>query len=756
MTASMDQPHPDTVDEQLHLDVTYTRLDALRALARHRLADAMGQGSSGTHQNRSERDSFVSMYTDRIAALDAVESRLVFGRTDTAAESTWIGRIGLTDDSQKVLQIDWRAPAAAAFYQATAANPLGLQRRRHITTAGRSVAAISDEVLDPDLVGVEGVADSSDSALLAALGAVRTGRMGDIVATIQAEQDRIIRSDAKGALVVQGGPGTGKTAVALHRAAYLLYTHRDRLESSGVLVLGPTSVFLRYVEAVLPSLGETGVVLSSIAELVPGVVAVSRDRDEVAAVKGDVVMADVLKRAVGARQRVPSGGITMRVTDVDVHLSAGVISRAGREARADHDSHNASRITFLTHMLNQGATRLARKRRLDPGDSYVREELLDELRETRSVRRELNLLWMPLTAQRVLRDLWSQPELLAEAARGLLTPAQQSLLVRGADSAWTVDDVPLLDELAELLGDDPVAANADAARRAAAELRAEADATRSLEQTESYGDDDGLEAYSAMVSGRELAARFAESGPIRTLAERAAEDREWAYGHVVVDEAQELSPMAWRAVARRCPSRSMTVVGDLAQTSSHAGARSWAEALDTVTRGVWRIEELTINYRTPARIAVVADRVLAVMDRDVTAPQAVREGDHDPGDHLVTDIVTGVIDVVGEVLTQPGRAVVVAPVAIVAELHGALVTAGIDAGVGATGLDSAVAVMTATQVKGLEFDHVVLVEPARVGAGPSGLADLYVALTRATNRLEIVRTQPLPAYLDGAFTPVDV
>jgi DNA helicase IV len=464
-------------------------------------------------------------------------------------------------------------------------------------------------------------------------------------------------------------------------------------------------------------------------------------------------MAQVLKRAVGARQRVPSGGITMRVTDVDVHLSAGVISRAGREARADHDTHNAARITFLTHMLNQGATRLARKRQLDPGDSYVREELLDELRETKAVRRELNLLWMPLTPQRLLRDLWSAPALLSEAARGILTPQQQALLSRDAGATWTVDDVPLLDELAELLGDDPVAANADAARRAAAAQRAEAYAASTLERTESYDDDDGLEAYAAMVSGQQLAARFAESGPIRTLAERAAEDREWAYGHVVVDEAQELSPMAWRAVARRCPSRSMTVVGDLAQTSSHAGARSWAEALDTITRGVWRIEELTINYRTPARIAVIADRVLAAMDRDVTAPQAVREGDHDPGDHLVDDVVTGVVEVVRNVVLQPGRSVVVAPVSLVALLHGALVSAGIDAGVGATGLDAVVAVMTATQVKGLEFDHVVLVEPAVVGAGPSGLADLYVALTRATNRLEIVRTQPLPPYLDGAFAP---
>jgi DNA helicase IV len=738
--------------EQEHLDLAYSRLDALRALARTRLSSAMGQGNEGTHQNRSERDSFASLYTDRIAALDAVESRLLFGRTDAEEGPTWIGRIGLTDETQHVLQIDWRAPAAAPFYQATAANPRGLRRRRHITTDGRSVTALSDEVLDATLAADgDAVESGSDSALLAALGAVRTGRMGDIVATIQAEQDRIIRSDAKGALVVQGGPGTGKTAVALHRAAYLLYTHRERLERSGVLVLGPTGVFLRYVEAVLPSLGETGVVLSSISELVPGVVATTRDREEVAALKGDVVMAKVLARAVSGRQRVPSGGVTMRVTDIDVHLSAGMIAASGREARRDHDTHNAARVSFLNHILNQAATRLARKRRLDPGDNYIREELLDELRETKAVRRELNLLWMPLTAPRLLRELWARPAELSAAAHGLLTSDQQAMLHRSADAAFTVDDVPLIDELAELLGDDPVAEHADLARQAVAERRAEAFAARVLEASQSYDDDEGLEAYSAMVSGEALAARFTEVGPVRTLAERASDDREWAYGHVVVDEAQELSPMAWRAVGRRCPSRSMTVVGDLAQTSSGSGARSWASALDSVTRGAWRIEELTINYRTPARIAALAERVLDAMDHDVSSPQAVREGEHDPGDHLVADLGLGVVDVVRELAANPGRSVVVAPVRLVALLHQAIAAAGVDVGVGAAGLDSVVAVMTPTQVKGLEFDNVVLAEPAEVAEGHSGLADLYVALTRATSRLEIVRTGDLPAPLVGSF-----
>jgi DNA helicase IV len=574
--------------------------------------------------------------------------------------------------------------------------------------------------------------------------------MGDIVATIQAEQDRIIRSSAKGALVVQGGPGTGKTAVALHRAAYLLYTHRDRLEQSGVLVLGPTGVFLRYVEAVLPSLGETGVVLSSIAELIPGIAPTTRDRDHVALVKGDSVMATVMANAVHARQRVPKQGITMRVGDTDVHVAAGAIATSGREARRDNDTHNGARVAFLTHLLNQTATRLARRRSLDPGDAYVREDLLEELRDTVGVRRELNLLWMPLTPQRVLRDLFAKPEQLAAAAEGLLTRDQQRLLRRDADAEFTIDDVPLLDELAELLGDDAVASNADRARQAAAEARAAAYAQSVLDSSGGF-DDGGLDAIAGMVSGADVAARYADTGPALTLAERASSDREWAYGHVVVDEAQELSSMAWRAVARRCPSRSMTVVGDLAQTSSGSGARSWAAALDEVTRGVWRVEELTINYRTPARIARLADRVLDAMDRDVTAPQAVREGDHDPTDRLVTDLPAAVLDVVREYVAEPGRSVVVAPPELVEGLYASLQAAGIDVAVGARGLDAAVGVMTPNQVKGLEFDHVLVAEPGVVGAGPSGLADLYVALTRATSRLDVVRTGGLPPSLVGAF-----
>ncbi len=259
--------------EQVVVDVLYSRLDALRDEAGERLGEIRRTGPSGSPQNRSERDAFATLYEDRIAQLDAVEDRLVFGRLDLLNdERLYVGRIGLSDADHAPLLTDWRAPAARAFYSATAANPSGVIKRRHLTTQGRVVTAVEDDVLDVDALEESGLGETlaGEGALLAALGARRTGRMGDIVATIQAEQDAVIRAPLTGALVVQGGPGTGKTAVALHRAAYLLYHHRDLLESRGVLLIGPSQSFLRYIDHVLPSLGETGAVSTTLGGLVRG------------------------------------------------------------------------------------------------------------------------------------------------------------------------------------------------------------------------------------------------------------------------------------------------------------------------------------------------------------------------------------------------------------------------------------------------------------------------------------------------------
>lgn len=731
--------------EQSYVDGLYARLDELRALAGNRLTSVRAARPTGTHQSRSERDAFADLHETRLAQLRAVEDRLCFGRLDLVdGRRHYIGRMGLSDEEQTQLLLDWRAPAAERFYQATAARPDGVVRRRHLVTSERRVTGIEDDVLDLDALD-EGAREEliGEGALLAALDAHRTGRMGDIVATIQAEQDRIIRSDLPGVLVVQGGPGTGKTAVALHRAAYLLYTHRDRLSRSGALLVGPSEVFLRYIEQVLPSLGESGVVMTTPARLFPGVEAEAADVPAVAALKGDPRIAQVLAAAVAARQRVPAGPQALDVDGTTVVLRPRAVAAARDRARRTRKPHNLARVVFVRDLLGSLADQVIRQLggRLGEED---RADVVADLRAARDVRVALNLAWMPLTPQKLLADLFADPVRLATAAPNL-SREEREMLLRARDAGWTLDDVPLLDEAAELLGEDDSAARAQARRDAALRQEEVAYARESLR----------MSGAAAMVSAETLVDRFRDDGPAMSTAERAALDRTWAYGHVVVDEAQELSPMMWRLLMRRCPSRSMTVVGDVAQTGAAAGARSWSDALDPYVAGRWRQEELTVNYRTPGQIMDLAAGVLAAAGVTVRAPQSVRAGSFPPvatrlragagaeqGDRLV-EVVGAEVGLLGG-----GRLAVITPRQRLVELRDLLIDrlpAGVVAG-GRAGLDAAVAVLSVDQAKGLEFDGVVLLEPAEVLCeSPRGVNDLYVALTRPTKRLHVLHTGALPA-----------
>ncbi|WP_149204730.1 HelD family protein [Actinotalea subterranea] len=766
MTGRQDQLH----EEQAAVDVRYARLDALRAQTAARLARTRRVGPSGSPQNRSERDAFATLYEDRLAQLDAVEQRLCFGRLDLADGGLrYIGRIGLTDSEHTSLLTDWRAPAAQPFYRATAAQPDGLVRRRHIVTRGRAVTGLEDEVLDLALLtgedGDEAVLAglSGEGALLAALAAGRTGRMGDIVATIQAEQDAIIRSELAGALVVQGGPGTGKTAVALHRAAYLLYAHRRTLERSGVLLLGPSRTFLRYIDQVLPSLGETGVVTTTVADLFPGLDAVGQEPDAVAEIKGRPTMARVVARAVRQRQRTPREPVTVSIDGRPVTVTPRDVADAIGRAQRTGKPHNLARVGFVRDMLG----RLAQQYVEGLGQSVPpedRADIVEELRTTREIRVALNLAWMPLTPERLVDDLLSKPHRLAAAAPDL-SPAERDLLLREPGSPWTPADVPLLDEAAELLGEDDQAERAQAAenaRRRSAEL----DYARQVLTSSGAG--------GGLVSAEVLAERFAHSGPSLTTAERAASDRTWTYGHVVVDEAQELSPMAWRMVLRRCPTRSMTIVGDVAQTAAPGGARRWDAMLDPVLRGSWRLAELTVNYRTPALVARTAQDVatragLPVSDltsaREVprsllvtpTSPGAVVGATVDatvealralgvaPGDGRHDAMPVGV-DAGADGAAAAGRVAVIAADHRVRALRDALSSSPVGDHLHADGsgsvLDARLAVMGPRASKGLEFDVVVLVEPTEVAR--SGAGDLYVAMTRPTQALRVVTSAPLP------------
>src|SRR5581483_3406020 len=605
--------------EQAYVDMLYGLLDSARKRTRIALTETHASGGpGGTFQARVEREVTAGEQARRLAQLEAVEHGLCFGRTDTEREqgTLYIGRIGLRDDEHEPRLIDWRAPAARPFYSATPKDPHGLVRRRHIYTRNRTVTAVDDEVFDLDAMTDEDKRNlSGEAMLIASINQARTGRMSDVVATIQAEQDRVIRAALQGVMVVQGGPGTGKTVAALHRAAYLLYTHRRTLERRGVLVIGPNPVFLRYISQVLPSLGETDVVLTSVAELYPGEKAAPDDDPAAAAIKGDPRMVNVIRQAVKNAQRVPDGDLTVTVDGVTFTVARDVVLRARDRARGMRKPHNVARKLFVTDLL--GALARAEATALDrPLDSedipYARARLWDEP----PVRAALDGLWPLLTPQRLVAALLAEEGALRAAAPSLTTAERRALHRPQAPDRWTVADVPLLDEARLLLG----AGDSEEKRHRRAEER-----ERRLE--EKYAREvlqmTGL-AGQGFVDARTLADWNRDPGQQLTTAERAWADPSWAYGHVIVDEAQELSPMAWRMVMRKIPTRSLTVVGDVAQRGSAAGARSWAQVLDPYVKGRWHQELLTVNYRTPAEIMAVAADVLAEVAPDEQAPESVR------------------------------------------------------------------------------------------------------------------------------------
>ena len=823
--------------EQVVVNLAYSELDRQLAQARHSLARTEAQGVSGTHQSRGERDAYAVHYSSLVSSLEGVEDRLVFGRMDMSGSpddapdsgssgmaSTcpagsgrgaggsspvtdggrrhYVGRIGLQDAQHREVILDWRAPLARAFYQATASHPMGLVRRRHIDTRARQVLGVEDEVLD--LAALEaGAAPAGSSgttvaagqlqgegALIAAMSSARDGRMGDIVATIQAEQDRVVTSSGRGVLVVQGGPGTGKTAVALHRVAYLFYSERERLERSGVLLVGPSRTFLRYVEQVLPSLGETGVVSTTIGDLVPGVRATAQEDARVAEIKGRSVWVEALERAVRGLQRVPEAPREIEVQGVRLSLRPDDVREAASRARRGGKPHNLAREAFVIWLLERLTDQYAGATNQDASDADTRAWIREDIRTARDARREINLCWMPTTPQGLLERLWSRPSLLEQVAPSL-SEQERELLRRAPGGGLTAADIPLIDELAELLGPSEDAQ----ARRARLEARRREDlvayAAQAIESQE-LGD--------GMVSAEMLADRVSQSGPTLTLAERARADRTWTYGHVVVDEAQELGTMAWRALARRCPVRSFTVVGDLAQYSGPHAPGSWGEVLTALgtasaekTAGrsrsqsrhrarsrsrqgrqsgrshggstPLREEALSVCYRTPATIMEVAEETVTHLGHPPVYP--VRSVRDLPDCLEVTDLSQSPqgaqpdawASVLREIVSQEssrldeqvgagvGRIAVISssPSRTEALLREAPDLAAAMEAPGGDVLRSPLLVVDPVLSKGLEFDVVVLVDPAEVGERSAG--DLYVAMTRPTRRLRVVSRLTLPRGL---------
>ena len=698
--------HPDLAAEQAYIDHAYDCLERARQSAT-KLRSMVEVGKGGTEQARWEREVIEDNIASRLDYLDVGDASLVFGRIDKArsegGDTFYIGRVAVADDNQEPLVVDWRAPVAEPFYRATGRVPMSLVRRRHFATRGRRLLDIEDELFGEGAGVLDGefrVSDDGDGrreirghgALIAALEEARTGKLGDIVATIQGEQDEVIRSELPGVLVVQGGPGTGKTVVALHRAAYLLYTHRFPLEGQGVLVVGPNRLFLGYIERVLPSLGEAGVELAVLADLVDDVRVSGYDVPATARIKGDVRMARVLAKAVrdrgrGLRRplRVPYGTQTLVVsTERTAEIAA--------EARRRFRQHNAGR-RFVESQLFAA---LAEASRTPTSPEEVRERI----RSVPEVREALERMWPVLTPAELLHDLFGSRALIDLAAGKHLSDDERAALERprrdgvGA-MVWTHDDVPLLDEARALLGPKP---------------RRRRDRGNGTDPEE-----------------------------VRT------------YGHIVVDEAQDLSPMQLRMLARRSLNGSMTVVGDIAQATgvwAHAG---WDEILDHLPeRRPSRRAELTIGYRIPRPTMDLAARVLEVAAPDLEPPESVRERGDFP-----RIVAASADDLAGEVArvavaernaVDPGSVAVITPQTLVDDVTRALDRAGIEYGRAArNGLESQVTLVPVSLIKGLELDAAVVVEPAAVVEEEAqGYRALYVALTRATKRLAVVHARPLP------------
>ena len=729
----MTQQHPDLADEQAYIDHAYECLDVSRKAA-WRLRDLSEPDLGGTFQARFERNAFDEALVKRLTELDLGNASLVFGRIDRYAESPdllesfHIGRLAVADEDREPVVVDWRAPVAEPFYRATGRDAMGLARRRHFAVEGRSLLGIEDELFGDGHLGLghdEGLDAGSDagsetgpgmmggssggivgpegirgySTLLASIERGRTGTLGDIVATIQGEQDEIIRSSQHGVLVVQGGPGTGKTVVALHRAAYLLYTHRFPLEDQGVLVIGPNRVFLRYIERVLPSLGEAGVEQVVLADLVSDVTFRRHgdpggDSPVAARLKGDERMSDMIGNAIADRERPLNDALVLPFRTGYVRLRVAESARIVKNARRRFRRHNLGR-RFVEGEFWAALAASFHDPEIGPHD------VKDVLRGTPETRAALDRMWPVLTPAELLHDLYGSQALLKLAARRTLDEGEALSLYRPRsesldDVRWTAGDVALLDDAAHTLGP-----------------------------------------------------KLAKGGKVDEL------DEIRTYGHIVIDEVQDLTPMQLRMATRRSLNGSMTIVGDIAQATGPLAPDSWDDLLQHLPdRRVARVIGLSVGYRIPEQIMELANRVMAVATPSLRAPRSVRVGDASPrivaalpSEPIAHTVATEVRTMLDEL---PGASLgIIAPDAIVDELSRDLDRVGIEHGSAIrTGLDAGVTLVPVSVVKGLELDGVVVVEPDRIVTDTEhGMRSLYVALTRSTQRLSVVHDGRLPAPL---------
>ncbi|WP_116116310.1 HelD family protein [Austwickia chelonae] len=728
--------------EQAHVDRVYTELAAAGRRAALVQADGLARGRTDrTGDVRDEeitglfeRDALVYSAAKRRAALDREHEGLVFGRLDlehtardgaTEREIRYVGRLGVRDDDYEPLVIDWRAPAAEPFYRATPTSPMNVLRRRVLRCRGQEVVGAEDDLMVSQ--APEDLVVLGEGALLAALTRSRSGRMRDIVATIQAHQDEAIRAAARGVVEITGGPGTGKTVVALHRAAYLLYSDRRRFERGGVLVVGPSAAYTAYIERVLPSLGEDSVALRSVGDIVDAVTAVRVDSPEVAALKGTLKIRRVLGRA--ARDTIPGAPESLRimVTGRPVHLDRQALDRI-RHQVLRHHPRNSSRDAMTD------ALALAAWKQVLDGD---RDDFLDTFREHRDVERFLDAWWRPVDPREVL--LWLADEkrtrryisgIFPEGSAPLLAASFRETLTAGS---WTVADVALIDDLSSRVGIVPERVDTERGFYEVDLLddaEAEAVATGDLRTTR-------VDAPGASAHGyreRALAAPGSLDEETRKAALlRGRIDRHGDYAHVLVDEAQDLSPMQWRMLGRRAQSASWTVVGDAAQAS-------WGDADEALTardqafgRNSRRTFHMSTNYRNAREIFDYAAAVVLPQVPDADIPQAVRETGVDPVEIRVVAEEQELVRAARESVAALAEEVD-GSIGVITPKRWAKAVASLDEG------DSGrVIVVDPLSVKGLEYDATVVLDPEEITAeSPGGVRVLYVSLTRAAHRMHVV------------------
>jgi DNA helicase IV len=653
--------HPELQAEQAYVDHAYRCLEEMRRIVERAGEAGIGEIEAAVLEAWSAR---------RLVTFEDAERGLCFGRLDLdgVLRPLYVGRRWVHEEQTPIV-VNWQAPAARPFYTATVAEPQGLTRRRRFHTQGRTLLDLYDEPLDGSAGAVvHGVAD----ILLEELERSRDRHMRDIVATIQSDQYRLITREPEGVLVIQGGPGTGKTAVGLHRASWLLYTYRRELERSGVLVVGPNPVFMDYISHVLPMLGEERVEQRAVDELA-GVEAVRHEEPPVERLKADARIADVIAAAVAALPQPPAELLAVRLEGVELRLPPEQVAVLLGEAREETASHSAGRERLRTKLARAFYERYTSRLGVSAYLSF--EDIEAALRRGGFMNRTLDALWPRPKPEQLVRRLLTSPQELAAAANGILDEDEQRLLRSGRGKGWSAADLPLLDEA-------------------------------------------------------------------RALLEGAGRP----HGHLIVDEAQDLSPMQLRMLARRSTGP-ITVLGDIAQASGPVAYRSWDDLLPYLAPTA-EIEELRLAYRVPADVLELALPLLPLIAPDAAAPIAYREGDEPPRfvrtapEHLVATAVREA----GNEAMREGRTALIAPAELVAELEPLVPRPE-------TAFDELAApiqTLTPRHAKGLEFDRVVLVEPARIVAEAErieGLRALYVALTRATKTLVVVHAEPLPAEL---------